>query len=386
MGLVLSKANAMHFVKVDTNLPNVENTLSFDEKYASFKRREYCQRWQHDDVHTSQAVSDSITVPTIEVIGLLPTVTPVAITAVLKSSYAATGDLDARYYFEWEVDFADYPKNIIQIRVTQGTTVWISERQYNGDLDDDLDDGYLLKVEYTNYDQPSALPNFQIDYTTNIYYFFYVEAQVRENGVIGEDEYYINVEDRELIEAQLFKQRNLKSLAIPEFMTDKVTLAGKHYVFIINDLRYTTEGLPSISAGGSNLKILEWSIVHSELLGLSTDDKGLKSGTEDPVKSEVKKTIAPGVVWKITVPAEYMIHQLICGHGLGSAGDYIVKAGLTSGGEELWPAVTTIPLAGTRNTPIILHEHPVFETATDVYIETSGAGSIAYIIVHLILL
>ena len=385
-GLVISRANSMHFVKVDTNLPNIENTPSYSEYYASWKRREYCQKWQDDDVVTVQMVSDSAVVPTVEVIGTLPTVTPTAATAPLKTSYAATGDLDARYYFEMVVTFANYPGNIIQFRITQGAVVWISEMQYNGDLDDDLEDGYLLKIEYTNRNQPSALPNFQVDYTTDIYFFFYVEASVREAGVIGEDEYYVNVEDRELIEAQLFKQRLLKTLPIPEFMCDKITLAGKHYVFIVNDLRFTTEGMPSTPSGGSNLKVLEWSIVHGETLGLSTDDKGLKGALTDPVMSEVKKDITPGVPWVITVPAEYMIHQLFCGHGAGSAGDYTVKAGLTNGGTEFWPPVTTIPLAGTRTTPIIFHEHPVFETATDVYIETAGAGSIAYIIVHLVIL
>ena len=387
MGLVISRANSMHFVKVDSNLPNVENTPSYEEYYASWKRREYCQKWQHDDVVTVQMVSDSAVVPTVEVIGRSPTVTPTAVTAPLKTFYVATGDLDARYYFEMVVTFANYPNNIIQIKVTQGAVVWLSEMQYNGDLDDDLDDGYLLKFEYTNRDQPSALPNFQIDYTTDIYFFFYVEASVRENGVIGEDEYYVNVEDRELIEAQLFKQRTLKTMVIPEFMTDKITLGGKHYVFVINDLRYTTEGMPSITTGGSNLKVLEWSIVHAETLGLSTDDKGLKGALGDPVMSERKEDVTPGNEWTVTVPSGYLVHEIICGHASGSSGDYTIKAGLSTGADDLVAdGLNTIALAATRTTPIILHEYPVFDSATTVYINVTGAGAIADLIVHLLLI
>ena len=384
MGLVVSRANSIHFIKQSTDLPNIENTLCEDEKYGAWKRREYCQKWQHDDVVTVQCVRDSAVVPTIAVYD--PGVSAVAVTASLASSYAATSDFTARYFFEFDINFASFANKVIQIKITQGSDVWLSEWQYNGDLDDDLDDGFLLKIEYTNRDQPSALPNFQIDYTTNIYYFFYVEAEVRQAGVIGEDTVYTNVDERTLVESQIFKTRNLKTHPLPEFMCDKITLAGKHFVFMVNDLRYTSDGMPELGVGGSNLKILDWTIVLGEGIGLSTDDKGLKT-TGDVVVSEIKKDVTEGNEWIVTVPAGYLLHEILCGHGTGSAGDYTIKAGLSSGAEDLVvDGLNTIALAASRTTPIILHEYPVFEADTLVYINVTGAGAIAYLIVHMIII
>ena len=375
MGLVISRANSIHFVEVNTDLPNIENTLSFDERYAAFTTKDYCQKWQHDDVVTVQITSDVATSPLVEVLApeLLGT-RPVT----LKTSYTD------RYYFEFTIDFSSYTDKHIQIRVTQGAIVWLSEVQENSDLDSDLDLGYLLKCEYTNKDQPSAVDNVQIDYTTGIEFFLYFEAQSKDAGYSGEDEIFVNVSETKLIASQLFKTRQLKTDFLPEFMLDKITLAGKHFLFIINDLRYVANELPDLTQTGSNRAALEWTLTHNEILGLSTDDKGLND-TDMTDFIIIEKDDAITGSWSFTLLDGYVFHLAVCGHGAGSAAAYTIAIGTTVGGDELWASgVTTVALGTIEE--IVLHEQQAFQDGGDqtIYITLTGGGAVGKIYCQLI--
>ena len=370
MGLVISRANSMHFVKVNTDLPNIENTLSFNEQYAAFATREYCQKWKSDDVVTVQITSDVATSPSVQILAPYEHST---ISPTLKSSYTD------RYFWEFDVDFADYSGLIIQIKVTQLTDVWLSEYQSNDDLTDDLEAGFLLKCEYTNKDQPSALPNYQVDFTTDIDFFFYVEAIIKEFAYSGEDEVYTNVDEKKLVSAQSFKTRMLKTSELPEFMCDKIELAGKHFVFLLNDLRYTAEGVPDVATSGDNLASLEWLLTHNEILGLSTNDKGIIVQDMDDLLI-IRSSDAISGTWSFTLPDGYLLHVAACGHGSGSAASYTPKIGTTVGGDELWASgITTVALGAIEE--ISLHEQQAFEGGSDqtIYITLTGAGAVGKI-------
>jgi len=65
--LFISNANSIGFAKRDSSLPNRDNTLSYEEKYAGFSNSPtYCQKFTLTDVLTIQLGSNSVTVPTIQ--------------------------------------------------------------------------------------------------------------------------------------------------------------------------------------------------------------------------------------------------------------------------------------------------------------------------------
>jgi len=380
MGLVLSKANSIHFAIQDSNLPNVENTLSYEENYGVFANKAYCQKFDDGDTVTVQAVTTASTVPTVEVYAPHK-LTDITVPAVKQ---ARVIDGTTYYYWEFEVAMATYSSyNYFQLKVIQLTVNWKSEKIQSLDLTDDLADGNYLKLEWTNKNNTSIVDNHLINYSTDIEFFAYVEAQIKDNGNEGEDEVFTNINEKKVLESQLFKTRDLKTDFIPEFMTDIIALAGKCFVFIINDLQYVTSGLPEYTPTKSNLKSLTWSITHVEVLGFSTNFKGLDIMGTEYIK--VKNDDAITATWSFVINAGYLLHALVCGHGTGSAADYTIKVGWTVGGSDiLTDLVTNVPLAGGLNKTFSIHEQKLFDTDKTVYVTLTGVGAIGKIYANLI--
>ena len=86
--------------------------------------------------------------------------------------------------------------------------------------------------------------------------------------------------------------------------------------------------------------------------------------------------------WTFTAPAGYMIHTVMAGHGAGSAGDYTLSMGLILHGVD-YIDTASIPLSA-YNIGLGIHAQPVFGAATTVYVEISGAGAVADIMVQLL--
>lgn len=380
--MVISRANSIHFVKVDDNLKNIENTLSYNEKYGSYKTWSYCQRFDKTLIQKVQISSNSDIVPTIVVTAPNADINPTPITAALVDSRVI--DEDTYYYFEFDVVMSYYLLcNWIQIKAIQDDESWISEIIKVEDLTEDLENGRMLKLEYTNAGNTSILDNILINYTTGITFTLYVEAQVKDNDFQGEDEVFNNINEQTLINSQLFKARSFKTNPIPEFITDKIAIGGKCFNFYINDLKFVTDGLPELTHTSSNLKSLAWTIIHNEVTGFSTDNKDIDDMTQIEY-IQVRKNEAITGSWTFDIPAGYILHMLIAGHGAGSTGDYTFKLGYTPGGSEiLIDAVTEVPLAGD-NVSFSIHQQKVFDTAKTVYLETTGAGAIGKIYANLI--
>lgn len=377
--MTISRANSIHFVKVDGLLPNVENTLSFDEKYAGWWNRVYCQKWDDAAVVTVQLVSDSDTVPTVNV---NPTsgAALADITPTLEASYPAVGSLAARYYFEFDVSFSSYTNKIIQLTVTQGADVWKSEYQRSLDLSADLADGEMVLMQYTNKDNVPALPNTQIDYTTGIEFFLYVEAVLKDITYQVEDKMFTNISEKVLVESQTFKARKLATMPLPEFMTDKIAIAGKCFTFLVNDIEYSTDGVPDIATPGANLRALTWTLIHTDILGFTSDDKSIILPTVDGLLTRSGSAIVS--TWTFIVPAGYLMLAVVAGHDTGSAGAYDVNVGSTLHGVD-YIDTGTVPLQAT-NTTFNLTTQPYFATAATVYVEISGAGAIGKMYVLLL--
>lgn len=379
MGLVISKGNSIHFAISDSNLPNIENTLSFNEKYGGFESKLYCQKFDDGGIVKVQCVSDSAIIPTIKV--YVPYYLS-ALTATLKDTVIIDGD--TYYYFEFDVSMASYSSyNYFQIKATQGAITWRSEKIISEDLTEDLANGDILKFEWTNAENTSIVDNTLINYSTGIEFFAYIEAQIKDNSFQGDDELFDNINEKKLIESQLFKARELKTDFIPEFLTDILTIAGKCFIFAINDLRYITDGLPDIDSGNSNLKSLTWSIIHNEVLGFSTDNKGLDVMGVEYIKVKNNDNITS--TWSFVIPAGYIFNALICGHDVSSAAAYTIKAGWTVGGSEiLTDIITNVPLSYTEVESFNVGQEKSFDTDKTVYITLTGSGAVGKIAANLI--
>lgn len=369
--LTISRANSIHFVRVDTNLPSIVNRLSCDEKYGSFGTRGYTQKWNLNRV-TFQMASDSATVPTVEVIGETGT-----LIAAQVSHYPATSSFDERYYYECDVDFALFTK--IQVRVTQGADVWLSEIQESHDLTDELENGEILQIDYTNHNNTVSVQDVQIDWTTGIQFVIYVEAVLKDIAYTGEDKVFTNVTGKELIEAQTFKTRRLATMPLPEYMTDKIVLAGKSFYFAVNGLFYVVESMPDIGSPQSNLRPLLWQLIHTDIIGLTNDGQGIDitqtGGTEvETIKNFILEGVTGSQAINVnTYAADFAINNIVftLKSGIGGTEE---KVGLTAGASDVMYETDFSEL--TINIPEIIICPKNFESGTTVYFTLTGTYDI----------
>jgi len=378
--LVFSEANSIRFYYVNGLLPSRVNTRSGDEKYGSITINEYCQRFDTTDTVKVQCVSDSATVPTITVITDTATYT---ITAALIKSYVTDPDsANWRYYFEFSVVYASYTGRF-QIQAVQGTDTWKSEYQIKDYMLLEVIDGESLLIQYTNKTHPSDFPNFQIDYTTNIEMFFYVEGLTRKPEPESQEDSYTNQSNKELIGFQYFDGSVLETGPIPKFMARKISIAAGHFLFVVNNVEYKAKESSVEEYGKTNHVILTMPIIEKSALALSSDDLGIIY--EESLMMLTRKIDALTSTATFVVPAGYIIHEFVCGHALASLDDYTFKAGYTVGSEDLiTPFVGEVPLLG-GNIAIPTHVQKTFDTAHTIYVEmVTGTGAIGKIWVQLL--
>lgn len=376
--LFISVANGIRFAKVDSNLPNFENTLSPYEKFASVGLKKcYKQKWELDSVITVQAGSDSAVVPTIQVYQPeLNTASP--ITASLISSYTTDANpANWRYYYEFLVDISDYPDKEIQIKVTQNTDVYLSEFQVGLDLDEDLANGNIMRFDNTNSAQVTDYVNYTVDYTTGVQFFYYAEAILMDYEPQVEDEVLDNIDSKILLESSIYRALLLKTDFLPRFMIEKFTVAGKHFYFLANGLQYITDGAPKVTPNGS-FGSIEWLLIQKDTTGFNTDNIGEDGTMTITVRNFTANTT-------VIIPAGYFIHVFSFNHESGSAGSYTVKAGYSLGADDLFSAFGNVIAAPTltENHIAAVHKQKSFDTPTEIfitYVSGTGTGKIGILI------
>ena len=378
--LVFSEANSIRFYAVNGLLPSRVNTRSGNEKYGSLTINEYCQRFDVSDTVKVQCVSDLIEVPTVTVQSAAGTAT---ITATLVKSYVADPDPDNwRYYFEFSIVYTSYT-GWFQIFAVQNNIEWRSEYQIKDYMLLEVADGESLLIQYTNKTHRSDFPNFQIDYTTDIEMFFYVEAIIRKPESESQEDSYTNQSNKELIGFQYFDGSLLETGAIPKFVERKIKIAAGHFLFVVNNVEYKAKESSVEEYGKTNHVILTMPIIEKSALALSSDDLG--KIYEESLMMLTRKIDALTSTATFIVPAGYIIHEFVCGHALASLADYTFKAGYTVGAEDLIePFIGEVPLLG-GNIAIPTHAQKVFDTAQTIYVEmVTGVGAIGKIWVQLL--
>jgi hypothetical protein len=379
MDLVFSASNAIHFAKYEpSSLPTRENRRSYEEKYGSHIINEYIQRFDTADKVTSQCVSSTNTVPTITVKGTNGTS---SITAVLKESVEPSWAevSEYRYYFEFVVDYSDYA-GVFQIVAQKGSTIWKSEYQMADSMLTEVLDGNALKLTYTNSDHPANFPNFQINFTTGIILFFYVEAVLRKSKPSVEEDEYMNQSRKQLTEFQYFRGNVLETDPIPKFLAEKIQLAAGHFTFMVNGLGYKAKEANIEESGNTNFDVLKMDLIEQDTLGLSTDDRGATIIINDDMEAQSIEITSTGT---ITLKAGWMLHTITAKHAVDSAADvYQFKVGSTPGGNDIILEMTTNIVKTDKPRGVPLHQVEDFSVDKTIYFEivdSPGAKAVFYI-------
>lgn len=375
--LYISKANGIDFAKRENAPPNRINTLSYEEKHGGFRTFEFCQEFKTDDIVKVQISSAVATLPTIEVFQPEQTA---GLTVTLVSSYTSDSNPgNWRFYFEFDVNFAAYIGKTIQIKVTQGSDQYLSEYLKGNLTDEDINNGKYQLFEYGNSSQPADYGNYEVDYTTGISFFFYLQSVLKKPAPKGEDEVYKGIKSQTLLEAKLYIGKILAIARIPDFMVNKLYVAGKHFLFKINGIQYITDGIPDIDDSNTNSYPVTWDVTEALSFGVNTDN--IQFIGESQVKAPVilSQNSSVSGTWTFTLEFDYMLHLIFARHNTSSIADFKFKVGTTPGGDELLSLfTTTVPLAGgTEYKSYQIHNVVNTSSNVTIYVEIEGIGAIA---------
>ena len=383
MSLTSSILNSVQFKAVGVGtLPTKWNTLHENFKQGSFFILNYCQRFNKGDVVKLQFVSDTATAPSLKsyIPSLNETLAPSA-----TSSYV--GD-DSRYFFNFEVTLgATYYDKYISFTITQGSDVLTSEPIKCESLTEDLANGWIKKVRYTNADRgESDLPNYVVDWSILTDMFFYVEAVLRKPKNQSKNEVLEGSQSKTMIASNTFSGNIFETGGIPDYLSLKLIAAAGLDVFEVNEIQYICEGFNEDNFGSSTSMQLTLDLVEKNTIGLNVDDLGITvTDTEMPIVNK-RNTGVTGSGWTVENPLGYHVHAVWMKHAATSAATVAeVTLGTTIGGGELIDSeMGSIVKAEYSTTWQSFPQHFLKNPAatSNLYFSVSGAGAIMDILVQ----
>lgn len=379
-----SKINSVTFKDTSGSYPNKWNTLNTNRKMAGYGILDYCQKYDKDDVLYLQFTSDSATTPTLTSFGDQVEIEIVSLTS--SSSYS--GDV-TRYFYTFEVTLgASYYDKEIYFTVEQDGDTLTSEPILVYDLSDDLTNGELVYIKYTNLDRnESDLSDYWIDWSEVSYMYFYIEGVDRE-AISKEDiEVLEGSQSKTIISANNYSGIKFQTGQIPDYLAIKLAIVSNLDYFEINGLEYIKEGETEIEPfGESNLFQVILNLTEKNTIGLNVDDVGITQTDTDMAAIEAKRnTEVDTGGWEITNPDGYMLHSVFIKHAATSAADAVVNLGTTVGGDELIDDIqgnVTQADYTSKWKSISRHYLNDPDNSSTLYLTVSGAGAVLDIIVN----
>jgi hypothetical protein len=362
--MIIGQANSIRFKKVDSNLPNFDNTLLADELFYNDKIETYCQRWKNTDTEKVIIKSDSAVVPTV--IATKSDKTTVTITAVEISSYDQDNDsTDDLFFFSFDVVFSLYTLETF-ITVTQGAVVYKSE-PFKGDANivKELADKEILKVEYYNEDNA-----FQLDFSTGITFTLYIAAINKDYEFGGENSIYDNQSELEKTKETVQRLFTLRTLHIPRYLGETLKLASSMDNFVVNDVSFVRVEQPEMTPlEGSNLVDFSMILTDKEYLGVNSHDIGFDCDVS-PTDSEIMIKSEDNASGSVTfsIPTGYLVHTLRAQWVSGATVE--VKLGTSIGGSQLVFPRDLSSVDTDRTTSI--HGDIDRDSDTDIYATVTG--------------
>ena len=378
-----SVLNSVTFKNLDGGFPNKWNTLHANRKQGGFNVLPYCQKFDKNDIIYLQFESDSDTVPEIDVYS--PTFKE-TITGTLLSTYI--GD-DTRYFYGFEIELnSTYYYKRIYFVITQDTFDLTSEPIYCEDLSEQITNGSIKRIKYTNMDRgDSDLSNYFVDWSVTAYMYFYVEAVDINPNDSESTEIIEGVQSKDIAASSNYSGITLQTGGIPDYLVLKLKSASSLDYFEVNGIQYIKEDSVEISRfGNSTLHQCSLNLTEKNTIGLNVDDLGVIFTDSNilPMAIIVKRnTGATGAGWAVENPDGYMLHSIFIKHADTSAGDATVKMGITIDGDELIDEVMgEILLSDTNWKSFPAHYLKTPDASHNLYFSISGAGAVLDIIVN----
>jgi len=364
--MIISQANSMRFRKVNSDLPNFDNTLTANEKFYNDKIETYCQRWNTSDVVTVEIKSDSATVPTIVAVSDDNTTASIIVVgATYKTRYDTAGGTNYNlWFFEFQLTMSSYLTETF-VTVTQGAEVYKSEPFYGDiEIDEELSNGETLKLEYSNNDNA-----FQIDFSTLITYTLYIKSIIKDYESGGEISVYDNQDEIEKLKETSKRVFSLKTLPVPRYLAETLKLASSMDNMVINDVAFVREDQPEISPiDGNNFVEFSMKVSDKEYLGVNTHDIGFDCDNV-VISDEMQILSKDGATGAevLVVLAGYLVHTLRANWVSGTPA---IKLGTTVGGDEL---VYEFPMsASIVNITVAIHGDINRAAPANIYLTVTG--------------
>ena len=391
--LISSVVNSISFKRLPGALPSRFNTLQRNRQVGQYRVIDYVQKFQSGENIKMQFMSDIATDITIEIYDMFD-----SLISTTTQAYAISySGIDSRYFFNYELSIseANYDKCIyLRVYQTKEDADYdiISEPLMSTDLTEDIAAGRIMKIEYKNLDRISDSDDYFVDWSIIQSMFFYVEAVNFAPTTKNEVQALQGVKTETILSSLTYSGNELKTGAIPDYLSLKLITASSLDIFLINERQMISQGGASEAQFGQST-LLQTSINFTDkhVIGLNLDDLGIESEiiNEMAIISKNNSSVTT-TGWTVEVPAGYMVHTVQITHSDTSvATTSYVKLGTSSGGDDLIDAIqgeiirTEYNRAANKWKIFPKHYLRSADAATNLYFTVTGAGSVLSIFVNL---
>lgn len=268
--------NSVTFKNLTGSYPNQWNTLHEDMVQGSFMVIPFCQPFKKD--HTlylqfTSELSSNVVLKSFNGITQVESFTSSYITG-----YGTPND---RFFFNFVVllDSVYYDKKI-SFTATQGTDVLTSEPIFVRDLTEDLVDGRIKYLKYTNFDRnKSDLDDRFIDWSALTSTGKYLDMFIEAVSVIPNDSDSTEVlegsQSKIILSANYFIGKSFKTGGIPDFLAAKLGVMTSLDMFLVNDIQYIKDGEIEIEQFGSSTSYqVSMNLTQKNAIGINVDNVG----------------------------------------------------------------------------------------------------------------
>lgn len=361
-------------------LPNEWNTLHANYRHGSRLIIPYCQKFNRDDVVTIPVSSSSDVLPTMRAYDgavLIETING-------ELARTITGTAGTVSHFNLQIAFgSDYYEKEIDLYIYQGSDVLTLEPVFITDLTEDLNNGVIKKIEYTNYNRVNTdLFGFFVDWgylNSNVdrTLFFYVEAQNVDMNDEDEKEILTGSDKKTLISATYFNGNILAVDPVPRYMIQRLKAVTMLDFFAIQGIKYSNETSVEKERFGETTSFqAKINLIETQALGINVNSQGADTIMSDPIKYIVPVSKLGQVSgFDIEIPAGYMLHAIHANHTATSSGNLAtLSAGTTAGGTDLIDPYNGEIDQINKTFSFDVHYRPLNGAAGRLYVGIDGVG------------
>jgi hypothetical protein len=364
--------NSVYFLDQSGSYPNETNTLHINRKHGNSFIICYSQRFDKDDVITLQFYSDSATIPVLKSYLNVTEIEEIA----LSDSNTIVGDI-TRYYYNFEVTLgASYYDKKVTFVVTQDTFHLDSEPVKIEDLTEDINNGKIKILQYSNYDrQDTDLEGYFYDFSiVTEPLFIYVEGVDRKINDDEKSETLKGSDQESIISASLFSGISFETGIIPPYRVRQLKAISMLDFFALNGLEYVKQNTSEETLMGSSTSYTTaTNLVQKSAMMINTDDLGIENMEREWHKSYTARGVFAG--FDVEIPAGYMLHWIGIKHSTTSSGNpATVTAGSSLGGTQYFDGEAGT-ITGAERYSFTQHDgYKSLVSIGRVYIAMSGAS------------